>query len=344
MSFLVKDKFDTKVSVLPIAVPQIYISSDAMAKMSLYVEGCEDEIGWLGTAIKNVKQNYIHITDMLLFDQEVHATTTEITSEGLSSFAEELLQQADGIDIWNNIKVWGHSHVKMGITPSGQDDKQMEAFLGCGHEWFIRIICNKLGALKVDLYEYALGITYLDLPWQRVGSAEEIEIERKIQELQDELDSLSLAPITLLKGGITEEIKNKVKKKSYTTAWTNGYGVQRSTHKNWWKGAESNAVDSDYDEIRYSNTYITRTPSQTTQLSLYPEYDETSQVKEGRQLFEKNLQTDDMIIIYNCADERELEMELYQIGVDATLYECRCILAYVQDYYEKGQKLAVWGE
>src|SRR5690606_11009605 len=108
-------------------------------KMFIYVDECNDEIGWLGTAkiMEGNEHNIVFIDDVFLFDQEVHATTTEITPEGLTEFANELIEMGDkGIEIWNNIKVWGHSHVNLGVSPSGQDDKQMKTFRDGGHDWF----------------------------------------------------------------------------------------------------------------------------------------------------------------------------------------------------------------
>jgi hypothetical protein len=41
----------------------------------------------------------------------------------------------------------------MGVTPSGQDEQQIEEFLENGCKQFIRGIYNKLGASKVDVYD-----------------------------------------------------------------------------------------------------------------------------------------------------------------------------------------------
>ena len=107
--------------------PKIFINVNAMNKMKEYIRQSSLEIGWLGTCEKLDNSSY-YIGDVFLFKQEVHATTTEITTEGLSEFAMELLSTNDGIEIWNNMKVWGHSHVNMGTSPSSQDDKQIEVF------------------------------------------------------------------------------------------------------------------------------------------------------------------------------------------------------------------------
>ena len=82
--------------------PKVYIDIKAMNKMKEYVRQSSLEIGWLGTARRF--SNQIFIDDVFLFKQEVHSTTTEITTEGLNEFAMELLSQEDGINIWNNFR------------------------------------------------------------------------------------------------------------------------------------------------------------------------------------------------------------------------------------------------
>lgn len=210
------------VEVLEICVPKVIISSTALRKMSVYVNECSDEIGWLGTVTKD--KGYYYISDVLLFDQEVHATTTEITPEGLSAFGEGLFNQENGIEIWNSIKVWGHSHVNMGVSASGQDDKQMETFADNGHDYFIRIIANKKGDMKLDLYDYVTGVIYTNLDWFVNPTAEELEFTKQIQKYQDEISKLEdklkemeKEVIEELEKSISIEMKEKVVKKSSIT-------------------------------------------------------------------------------------------------------------------------------
>lgn len=218
--FKERNKPTTTVKTIASLAPQVAIMQIALDKMKLYVDECNDEIGWMGTARR--ENNFILIDDVFLFAQEVHATTTEITPDGLSEFATELLEQGDaGIDIWNNLKMWGHSHVNMGITPSHQDDKQMETFKEGGHDWFLRLIANKKGELKLDLYDYHNGIIFTDLPWVAVQAAEENELQKQIDALYAQMDALAAEREAALKTGIVAEMKMKVSKLVYVS--TNGY-------------------------------------------------------------------------------------------------------------------------
>jgi uncharacterized protein YdaU (DUF1376 family) len=204
----------TKVQAVQSIVPRIYIHTDALTKMQVFVEECSDEIGWLGSAQRQGRN--IFLQDVFLFDQEVHQTTTEITPEGLMEFGERILNEPDGVDVWNSIKVWGHSHVNMAVTPSSQDNDQMKTFAESGHDWFIRLIANKKGDMKMDLYDYEHGILFEDLPWEEISTHEEDEVKRQIDELYALLDAQKSVRHKRIKEPVVAEMKEKVRKKNYT--------------------------------------------------------------------------------------------------------------------------------
>lgn len=145
---------------------RVEVELEAFKKMQCYIDLCDKEVGWLGTAYK--KGNVITIKDVFLFDQEVHSTTCELTPQGLSDFTMELFETLpgdDAMEIVNNMALWGHSHVRMGVSPSGQDDKQLREFSNSGYEWFLRVIGNKHGDFEYTYIDYATGIEIKDLSW-----------------------------------------------------------------------------------------------------------------------------------------------------------------------------------
>ena len=231
-------------------MPLVIISKEALIKMQLYVEGCSNEIGWLGTATKN-NDNIFFIDDVFLFEQDVHSTTTEITPEGLTAFAEELLQQPNGIEIWNNIKLWGHSHVNMCTHPSVQDDKQMETFSEGGHPWFLRIIANKKGDITIDLYDYEHGIIYSNLPWWEEVSDAEREIEKQITELKKQLANINLSIIETLKPSIADEIKQKVKFKTQVIGFNNFNNnyAYNNMWDDWYNQSDDGLIENEQDVL-----------------------------------------------------------------------------------------------
>ena len=252
-------KFDTS------RVPGIVISATALAKMELFVDICKDEVGWLGTAeLFHVEQDtYIELQDVFLIEQEVHATTTELTPEGLTNFGSEILSQPNGMETWNKMRMWGHSHVNMGTSPSGQDDIQMKDFKEIGHEWFVRLIANKKGDIRIDLFDYESGITMLDIPWEAeevVSDAESVELEQRMQAIYAELDAIETqleekrkAHVAALRPVMQAEITAKVKTKSYATGFTRQIGGtnvgkhQSYSHQSYGSERFGSAYGTTYD-------------------------------------------------------------------------------------------------
>ena len=62
---------------------RLYFLKKAYDKMRLYVDLCEDEIGWLGYVEKLPDEAGYVITDVFLVDQEVHSTTTELSPDAI---------------------------------------------------------------------------------------------------------------------------------------------------------------------------------------------------------------------------------------------------------------------
>lgn len=233
---------NTTLKVRESHVPKVFISQKALDKMSVYVDEApgSDEIGWLGTAYREGSE--FLIDDVFLFRQEVHGTTTEITPEGLEEFAMELLQQENGVEIWNNMKMWGHSHVNMSITPSGQDNSQMEAFSKVGHDFFIRLICNKKGEMGIDVYFYEEGLEFHNAPWETYADEQDevleqyeqqmTALEKHLEELKQQVGQYRQTKIDAIKEPIKAEIKEKVSKLVYqntkskkgTSNWANNNG------------------------------------------------------------------------------------------------------------------------
>lgn len=208
--------------------PYLLISSTALAKMRLYVEECTQEIGWLGSIQQVPDDKFCYIMDdVYLFDQEVHATTTEISPQGLSDFGVAILQEPNGMELWNRMCAWGHSHVNMGVTPSGQDDAQMNTFKSGGYPYFFRLICNKAGEIKVDMYDYSTGVIYTDIPWDEEATQEDYEIQKQIKALQKILDTREDNIVKELKTPILAEMKEKVKSKwgGSNSSWGNRGGT-----------------------------------------------------------------------------------------------------------------------
>ena len=220
--------------------PIVSININALNKMKEYIRQSNKEIGWLGTVVK--ENGMYNILDVYLFKQEVHETTTEITTDGLNEFAMEILSQEDGVEIWNNMKMWAHSHVNMSTSPSVQDDNQMDLFTQNANDFFIRIIANKKDEFRIDIWDYEKGVIYEKLNYIiDYGKDAELiqELQMKIFKLQSIIDDKTNVKKEMI-DEVAKEIKGKVKEKTFKTypTYNNSYG-----YKNGYNDYGYNAYD-----------------------------------------------------------------------------------------------------
>ncbi len=204
---LTPHSFNTQVRFLPKAEPKkprIVLSRLAFAQMTVYVKIAQEEVGWMGT-VKRLPDGDFLIEKCFLFKQKVHATETEISTEGFSELSMELLNTAtddEDESNWevNKLRFWGHSHVRMATGPSDTDQRAMLTSFGkghsnntgqlrfcfeeCGYPWVIRGIFNKFGEANFDVYLYSEGLHFADVEWTvEDPSAEEIALQKQVDTL-----------------------------------------------------------------------------------------------------------------------------------------------------------------
>lgn len=159
-------------------LPDILITPSALNMMWHYVDAAPDEVSWLGTCVRRGKD--LLIQEVFLLDQQVGPASTVITEDGLSKFAMELTEKReDGRRVWNSLRFWGHSHVRMGTSPSTQDDDLMDYFRTLGHKFFVRGILNKNGRMEFTVDLYDKGLRIFDAPW-RIHNPADFSVRSRI--------------------------------------------------------------------------------------------------------------------------------------------------------------------
>ena len=142
--------------------PTIYFTREAWVKQCHLVAKCPMEVGWFALVDYDETDNSFTITELVIPNQEVTHAETDIGKEDLADAAMELIEA--GKDT-GKMYAWFHSHVDMGVSPSAQDEYQVEDFLEDLDDQpevpaFIRGIQNKKGDLKLDVYYIQHGIAY----------------------------------------------------------------------------------------------------------------------------------------------------------------------------------------
>jgi len=134
-------------------VPLVVMSVGAMAKVQQYVHQCSLEIGWMGLVTRQMSPSgfpMLMLHDPYAPAQEVSGATTDLDPTGKGSFADWAISLGEKAEL---IKWWGHSHVNMGVSPSGTDMTTFYEHIENDKENpFVMSIHNKKGASYVNLY------------------------------------------------------------------------------------------------------------------------------------------------------------------------------------------------
>lgn len=169
-----------------VEIPTIRISKTALHKMFLYVKIGSKEVGWMGTLMDNRDEgNEFYLKDVFLAEQEVSSVTTNLTPDGVAELMNELMTRPDAMEVCNNLKFWGHSHVNMGVGPSAQDETTVKELRGGTSDYFLRGIFNKSGEVKFTLFLYDSNVKIDDVEWyseDEIPSTLEAEIEREFNQ------------------------------------------------------------------------------------------------------------------------------------------------------------------
>ena len=116
--------------------------------MDTLIKKADGEIGWNGTVIRN--GNVFTITDIYVYPQKVGATTVTCdekeTGEWLNTLPDE---------VFNNLRFQAHSHVNMGVSPSGTDNVMFNKYLETldDDDFYIFMILNKKGDYYIEMYD-----------------------------------------------------------------------------------------------------------------------------------------------------------------------------------------------
>lgn len=126
------------------------ITPQAYGKMLCMIFGTDKEVGWHGI-IKRAeegKPSFV-LEDVILYPQTVTAATIDADSEKYPMWAMSLPDEQ-----FNHLRFHGHSHVNMGVTPSGTDLNFREDLLGQFKDGFyVFMIMNKKFERSFQIYD-----------------------------------------------------------------------------------------------------------------------------------------------------------------------------------------------
>ena len=158
----VKEILEQYITDKQLEEPKVYITAEAYVKLRKLVDDTTTEIGWYGTVTKMPGfESVFVIDDILVYPQTVTGATCVQDDDRVFEF--ELNLSTDQV---NRKRFHGHSHVNMGVTPSGVDEQFYQDILTQVDDYFIVLITNKSGAYYTRFYDMQNNILYTGIPVQ----------------------------------------------------------------------------------------------------------------------------------------------------------------------------------
>ena len=136
----------------------VWLTQEAYRKIVALVMNFASEVAWHGT-VTRLGNNEFVIEDVFVYPQEVTGATVNTDQK---AYTEWLYSLDD--DTFNQIRMQGHSHVNMGVSPSGVDDKHRQQILDQLEPdmFYVFMIWNKSLTVHTLIYDMARNILYED--------------------------------------------------------------------------------------------------------------------------------------------------------------------------------------
>ena len=137
---------------------KVILTPDTWQRMKAYVDNCQEEISGLGKIERTAAGDY-RIIDLALFQQDVSAAHSDITSEQLAKFQLEMHRRDESLEDWC---FWWHSHAKMEVFFSATDTKTIDS--STEFPYLVSLVTNHAHDFKarVDVFQYAR--MYMEVP------------------------------------------------------------------------------------------------------------------------------------------------------------------------------------
>ena len=134
----------------------VWLTLDAYTKIVTLLKEFTDEVGWHGV-VTRLSEYEFKIEDILVYPQEVTGATVVTDQEEYSKWLYELDDS-----VFNLIRMQGHSHVNMGVSPSNVDEHHRQKILDQleADMFYIFMIWNKSLSINTVVYDMKRNVLY----------------------------------------------------------------------------------------------------------------------------------------------------------------------------------------
>ena len=141
-----------------VCIPVIYWSPQAWVKMQTLVHSTKEEIAWHGLMrkIEGQEDTYL-VYDILVYPQRVDAASAYTDQEAYTKWITELPD-----DSFHSLRMQGHSHVNMSVSPSATDTNLYDSMLAtlARIPFYLFLITNKSGDMYMLFYDFEQNIIF----------------------------------------------------------------------------------------------------------------------------------------------------------------------------------------
>ncbi len=218
----------------------LFFSEKAWIKQNALVDEFSDEVAWHGIAYRGDDEgadDYI-IDDIMVYPQEVTGSTVTTDQEKYQNW---LYQQED--EVFNNIRMQGHSHVNMGVTPSSVDETLYERILDQleGDMFYIFMIWNKKGDKTIRIYDFGKNILFetKDVDVEIIGVDIEDFVKESKEQVVKKAYKTGVSTTSNKKSGATDKSGNTGKHSGVESDIWDGYGYYSGRSEWGWSNGKS---------------------------------------------------------------------------------------------------------
>ena len=136
----------------------VWITPEAYKKIVSLVTEFSDEVAWHGTVSRSGEDGFL-IEDIFVYPQEVTGSTVNTDQEAYTQWLYGLDDKT-----FSALRMQGHSHVNMSVSPSGVDDRHRQQILDQleGGMFYIFMVWNKSLSIHTLIYDMERNILYED--------------------------------------------------------------------------------------------------------------------------------------------------------------------------------------
>jgi hypothetical protein len=206
--------------------PTIIFGLTAIRWIKALVDNHSEEIGFFGLVDERPNNTFFIREIFYPKHQLVTAGTCEISPEGETQIVTWLCDHNRTEDL-GKLRLWGHSHHNMGVSPSGQDETQALERMKQNQAHLIRVIVNKSGMMDVSFFDFTRLIRFDHIKWSTEYQESDVVMNEKLSmittllaETDTPAEKLNKISVIIDADPETDKIVEKVKKLKETNVPT----------------------------------------------------------------------------------------------------------------------------